>query len=379
MATRDRRSLSLAKVMDVARRHPLVMDAVALLVAVADVWLVIPSKATTYSVWLSGIACAAMLIRRRFPFIAVLITIPGYLAGWAALAAVIALGTLARRKLLGWQTMVGAALVFMAKYVLWPLPDFFAIGWREHILRVIYGIIFAAMPVAVGLLAHARQELSDRITELAASRERENRLHAEAIRGAERARLAREMHDVVSHQVTLIAMQAGALQVTRNPDESREVAQTIRDLSSRTLVELRELVGVLRSGSYDDAAQPGLEEVGELIREADVPIKLAVDTATEQLPPPVSRAAYRTIQEALTNVRKHASGAPATVRVHTEGDALTVEVHNGPSADHACTLPSGGHGLMGLRERAGLLGGTFHAGPTREGGFRVRARYPLAV
>ncbi|MGQ0838939.1 sensor histidine kinase [Actinokineospora sp.] len=352
-------------------------DVAAVLVAALDVWLVVPEGAPTYSIWLSWLAVPAMLLRRHVPFVAVLLTIPGFFAGWAQLAAMIALGTLAKRHLLGWRTIVGAVLVGLSRFVLWPWSEFLALTWRQHFLDVLYGVLVAGMPVAIGMLITVRQELSTRIRELARSREREKRLYAQTVRSAERAKLAREMHDVVSHQVTLIAMQAGALQVGAKDDESREAAETIRALSTRTLEELRELVGVLRSGGDDDT-QPGLDEIADLMRSSGFSVALAMDAAPELLPAPVSRAAYRTVQEALTNVRKHAAGSRTSVRVRADGETLLVEVRNERPRTRPPLLPSGGHGLLGLRERAGLLGGSFDAGPTAEGGFQVRARYPLA-
>ncbi|GLW94257.1 sensor histidine kinase [Actinokineospora globicatena] len=352
-------------------------DVVALVVAALDVWLGTEADVATYMVWLSWLAVPAMLLRRHLPFVAVLLTVPGFFAGWAQLAAMIALGALARRHLVSWKTAVGAGLVGLSRFMLWPWSDFVALTWRDHLRDVVYGVLVAGMPVAIGLLFAVRQELSTRIKELARSREREKRLHAATVRSAERAKLAREMHDVVSHQVTLIAMQAGAMQVDVRDQATRDAAETIRSLSTRTLEELRELVGVLRSGVDDDEAQPGVEDIGDLVEGTDV--RLVVDACPAELPGPVSRAAFRTVQEALTNVRKHAAGSRASVRVVAEPDALVVEISNDPpQRRHAGTLPSGGHGLLGLRERAGLLGGSLDAGPTAEGGFEVRARYPLA-
>jgi signal transduction histidine kinase len=355
-------------------------DVAALLLAILDVWLVIPEEAETYSIWLSAVAVAAMVMRRHVPFLAVLVTVPGYLTGWSQLAAMIALGSLAKKhRLLSWRMVVGCFLVFLCGYVRWPLSEFFSQSWQEHLLNVIWAVIAVGMPVAIGLLITARKELSERIRDLASSREREKKLLAETVRAAERAELAREMHDVVSHQVTLIAMQAGALQVSTDGDTA-EAARTIRELSTRTLEELRNLVGVLRSGDPQDG-QPGLDELDDLVRNfrGDA-VRVALDVKAElsRLPRPVSHAVYRTVQEALTNVRKHAAGARASVRVLAEQDTLVVEVRNGRAEARKPCLPSGGHGLIGLEERAGLLGGTFSAGPTSEGGFQVSATYPLA-
>jgi signal transduction histidine kinase len=352
-------------------------DVLALVIAVLDVWLVFPEKAQTYSVVLSTIACAAMLLRRKWPFLAVLVTVPGFLAGWAQLAAMIALGTLAKRRQLHYLTWIAFGLVFACRFILWPLEDFVAQSWREHVQFAIYGIVVAGMPMALGLLISVRQELSARIRQLAVARSRESKLQEETVRAAERARLAREMHDVVSHQVTLIAMQAGALQTSAPDEQTRQAADTIRELSTHTLEELRNLVGVLRSGPTEDESQPGIDELAALARDFDGQVTLAMEGVPEQLPPPVSQAAYRTVQEALTNVRKHAGGAGASVRVVGHQDSLLVEVSNDRPRKRSSGLPSGGHGLLGLRERTGLLGGTFHAGPTPEGGFRVEATYPI--
>ncbi len=353
------------------------VEAVVLLLVVLDVWLVVPPKAQPYSLYLSAAACLAVVVRRRFPFLAMLVAVPGFLAGWAQLASMITLGMLATRRQLSWQTWVGAALVFASRFVRWPLTEFAELSWREHVLDGIYGVLVAGMPIAIALLVGARAEVSAKLRELATSRDRERRFHADAVRAEERARLAREMHDVVSHQITLIAMQAGALQAQAKEGPALETAQVIRQLSTRTLEELRSLVSVLRSGAEDDGPRPGIGELDHLIRTSDVPVQLTVDHLPDTLPSKVSAAAYRTVQECLTNVHKHAPGATATIRIHATSGALDIEVENARACRTAEALPSGGHGLTGLAERARLLGGSFETSGTKDGGFRVRARYPL--
>lgn len=356
---------------------PLAIDATAIVLAVLDVWLVIPDKAPTYSIYLSGLACLALAARRWLPFVVVLGTVPGFLTGWSQLAAMIALGMLATRKQTHWQVWVGAALVWACRFIQWPLSDFATLSWREHVLDAIYGVLVAGMPIAIGLLIGARAQLSQKLGELAASRDREQKLHADAVRAEERARLAREMHDVVSHDITLIAMQAGVLAAGSDSQSAQDTAKVIRQLSTRTLEELRSLVGVLRSGLADDGPQPGLGELDQLVKDCEVPVQLTVDSLPEQLPAKVSAAAYRTVQECLTNVRKHAPGASATVRILGAGDELNIEVCNASPRETVTPLPSGGHGLTGLAERARLLGGSFETSPTPDGGFRVRASYPV--
>ncbi|MFC6094094.1 sensor histidine kinase [Saccharothrix lopnurensis] len=363
----------------VERYRQWAFDVAAVAIAALDVWLRVVPEAETYNYVLSAVAVVAVALRRRFPFLVVLVTAPGFLAGWAQLAAMIALGTLARRRLLSTQTFIGAGLVWFSRFFTWPPSEFVELDWKTHVHNAIYGCLVAGMPIAIGLLAHAREELSARIAELAVSRERERMLHAHAVRADERARLAREMHDVVSHQVSLIAMQAGALRMAAEDPNARRVAGTIRTLSTRTLDELRQLVSVLRTTNGNDSPQPRVEDLPQLVATAGFPISLAVHGEVASLPAPVSGAVYRTVQEALTNVRKHAAGAPTGVLVVVDRDELRAEIRNDPPhhRQETGTLPGGGHGLMGLRERAALLNGDFAAAPTEDGGYLVRVTFPV--
>ena len=367
----------------VRKHRTILIDVLAVALAVLDVILVVPPHATVVTAVLSGISCAALIFRRRFPFLATVAVIPGYIAGWAELAAMIALGTLAWRKGLRWQTILGAVGVWAGTFIIWPLSVFSGEDWHQHVLDGIYGCVFALGPMALGLLINVRRDLSARVDELAMSREREEMLMTAAVRADERAKLAREMHDLVSHQVSLIAMQAGALQVSTDDADARETAVTIRKLSVKTLDELRQLVGTLRTNGVDD--EIGLDTLAELVHESAVQADLSLNLGGRTPPGPVANAVYRTVQEALTNVRKHAAQAHTTVAVQADGDRLNVEVRNDAPPVPAVArggmimrpLPSGGHGLLGLRERAELLGGSFEAGPVGRGGFLVRASFPL--
>jgi signal transduction histidine kinase len=370
------------------RRHQaLLIDALAVLVASLDVAMAVPDNGVaTYSLVLSAVSVAALVFRRRFPFAATVVAMPGFLAGWSELGAMIALGTLAWKRGWNWRTFVAAAGVWACRFLIWspppgsPLHDFAQETWRQHVSDGIYACFVIAMPIAIGLLVTARYDLRARIIELAASRGREQRLQAIAIRADERARIAREMHDLVSHQVSLIAMQAGALQVTTPDETARQTAATIRGLSSRTLDELRHLVGALRTAT-DGADEPNLDTVVDMVRDSTMDVTLRMDLAGRTPPGPVAGAAYRTVQEALTNIGKHAAYAPATVLIEVSGGDLVVQVDNEPPTAPlnraTAELPSGGHGLLGLRERAALLGGDCYAGPTPSGGFTVRSRLPL--
>ncbi|HEX3789450.1 MAG TPA: histidine kinase [Pseudonocardiaceae bacterium] len=361
------------------------LDLVAVLVGGLDVAMGFRTDTPTFwlSLSLSMLSVAALLLRRRAPFATTLLAIPGFMFGWAELAPMIALGTLAWRRGRHWKTIVAAIGVGAGRFVIWPLSQFMAESWRDHIEDSIYACFVVGMPIAIGLLITARREAAERIKELAASREREQRLQSIAVRADERAKIAREMHDVVSHQVSLIAIQAGALQMASREESSREIATVIRSLSSRTLDELRTLVGALRTAT-DGADEPDLGTVLDLVRESTAPVTVDMDLQGHRPPGPVASAAYRTVQESLTNVRKHAAGAPTTVRIVIERGALDVQVRNDPPGLGTeqvgwtgTNLPSGGHGLLGLRERATLIGGSFEAGRTERGGFLVHASFPL--
>ncbi|MFI8895692.1 histidine kinase [Streptomyces paradoxus] len=243
-----------------------------------------------------------------------------------------------------------------------------------------YRLATAAAPVLLGQLVQTRRDLGRRIVEIEEAREHERLLHSQAILARERAQLAREMHDVVSHQVSLIAVQAGALQVAAKAQDFKEGARAIRSLSVDTLDELRHMVSPLRAsgGSATELTpQPTLADLHKLITTSGIETEL-----TGELPPdigtPAQRAVYRTVQEALTNVRKHAPGARASVRLWCESGFFGVTVTNTPPTRPSLPLPGSRQGLIGLTERAELLGGGFESGPTADGGFRVALRVPAS-
>ncbi|MEU8873166.1 histidine kinase [Streptomyces javensis] len=421
---------------------------VPVLLAVADALLV---NGVTFGLELnvSLVAAAALLVRRKLPALVFLVTLPGILIGYVWFAPMIALYTVARlrpdRRLLG----VSALLLAAAHFIPWPVSDFEPTAYRENTLTLIDACVTSVGPIALGLLVRTRGELAARIEDLTRSRRHADELIAERVLSTERARLAREMHDVVAHQVSLISLQAGAVQISAEDAKAREGARTIRELSVRTLDELRHMVGILRAAGGDHeelTPQPRLADLPRLIELSALDVSFETDSATQRPghSEAVERAAFRIVQEALTNVRKHAPGARVTVRVNdaqaegpeaadgpgatdgaeaTDGSGgdreavrgtareaapgaargaahktaagaahaadgtaqaaeetrgLRVEVRNGPPDASAVApgLPGGGHGLVGLRERAQLLGGTLEAGPTEEGGFVVRADFP---
>jgi signal transduction histidine kinase len=331
---------------------------------------------------LSGLSCAVLPLRHRWPRIVLLLTLPGLFAGYALVAVMAAVYAVALRHP-GWQAWAASALAALGYFVPWPPRDLADDSVRELMQAALWSGLLGAAPAAYGLLTRTRAELSERLRELASTRRRETALYAETVLARElakeRARIAREMHDIVSSQVTLIALQAQALRVA-DPTQTRSVAGTIYDLSSRTLEELRELVGALRLGGDDH--RPRLATLPDLVAASSPEVRLRLelpDPLPDAVPEPVEQAAYRTVQEGLTNMRKHAAGAAGEVTVALDGAALTVLVRNGPAPGPVtrAAVPGGGHGLAGLRERAALLGGTLRAGPTGDGGFEVRAAFPV--
>jgi signal transduction histidine kinase len=244
-----------------------------------------------------------------------------------------------------------------------------------------YSLATAAAPVLFGQLVQSQRDLARRLVEVEDAKEHERALHAQAVLAHERAQLAREMHDVVSHQVSLIAVQAGALQVAAKDAETKEAARTIRSLCVTTLDELRTMVTLLRASggrATELTPQPTLADLHKLVASSGTQAHL-----TGELPAtvgtPAQRTLYRTVQEALTNVRKHAPGATATVELWQDGEDVGVTVTNTPPTRPVLPLPGSQQGLVGLRERAEILHGSLEAGPTLEGGYRVRLRIPLTT
>jgi signal transduction histidine kinase len=201
----------------------------------------------------------------------------------------------------------------------------------------------------------------------------------------ERLRIARELHDVVAHSMSLIAVQAGvgAHLIHDNPAAAEKALEVIADTSREALAQTRSVIGLLRSGDDAQPSIPGLvalEPLVQGVRDTGLPVTLSIDGTVRDLPAAVDLAAYRIVQEALTNAVRHAPRRPVEVRLARAAGALRISVAD--SAGEAGAMPpattGGGYGLLGLRERAAALGGSLVAGPTASGGFRVSALLPVA-
>lgn len=321
-----------------------------------------------------------LLVRRRVPLTVFVVALGVVLYGQCGLMALGALFTLAeenRRRLLAAGAVAFAACTVMPQALLGAARP----PWWDAATAVSMAgcsLALAAAAVFLGRLIVARRELADRLVDLRQAQEHERELHAETVLARERAHLAREMHDVVSHQVSLIAVRAGALQVTADSRDTREAARVIRGLSAATLEELRHMVSVLRASGAPAGGlspQPSLDRLHELLAADDLDVSL-VGEIPDGVDGAVQRAVYRTVQEALTNVRKHAAGAAVVVGIREEGRWVEVTVTNTAPSAPALRLPGSRQGLAGLRERAELLGGRLTHARTPEGGYRLQARFP---
>lgn len=256
--------------------------------------------------------------------------------------------------------------------------------WDPSAMVIVVGLLRTAIGPILALYFQARRRLVLALTERAERAEREQHLLAEQARADERARLAGEMHDVVTHRVSLMVLQAGALRMTAVDQQTRQAAEELRHSGCQALDELRDLVGILRAPAVDDEppSTAGLAVLVAESAESGTPTELVSEGDPELASPVVGRTAYRIVREALTNVRKHAPGARTVVRMSYGPDRVRATIENGPAAAAADPVLAGsgsGAGLVGLRQRIELIDGTLRAGPAPDGGFRVEASLPAYV
>jgi signal transduction histidine kinase len=331
------------------------------------------------------IGCLLLWWRRRWPVgVALVLAAIGTFSDMGGAAVLIALFTVAVHRRLPTVLVVGAAnLVAFAVYcTVRPV-----VGVPPLVMAG-FGLVLTAAVVAWGMFVRARRQLVVSLRERAVRAEGEQLLRVEQARHLERTRIAREMHDVLAHRLSLLSMHAGALEF--RPDapaaEVARAAGVVRASARQALEDLREVIGVLRDGGDGDPStrpQPTLADLPALIEECRLAgVRVRAEYRVPELasaPAATGRNAYRVVQEGLTNVRKHAPGTVAAVVVSGgPGTGLTVEVRNPPPAggEHATTLPSAGTGLVGLLERVSLGGGHLEHGWTSDGEFRLRADLP---
>ncbi|MEV0094803.1 histidine kinase [Streptomyces sp. NPDC050738] len=365
------------------------------------------------------LAGVSLVLRRRWPIAVVLVSIAITPAQMGFLMGIVGLYTLAAsevpRRLTGVLTVMSLVGTFIVSSVRLrhgvgtdagdPGPAFVVL------VSLFVSLGLTAPPVLYGLYIGARRRLMESLRERADSLERELALladraeeRAEWARTEERTRIAREMHDVVAHRVSLMVVHAAAIQAVAPKDAAKasKNAALVGDMGRQALTELREMLGVLRSGETKKAPVavplaavgaaaaaaaaaaedgPCLDELETLVgqsRAAGMTVELVLEGDVRSYHALVEQTAYRVVQEALTNVHKHAAGAKTWVRLAYRGGEVAMQVENGPSdagvADAG--LPSGGNGLVGMKERVTALGGVFVSGVTDSGGFRVSCVLP---
>jgi signal transduction histidine kinase len=357
-----------------------VLGALFLSPALHDGAVPLPVTQIVVDVSCGALACGLLWWRRRWPLaVAVTCVVLGMFSISATPAGLLAIFSLAvlrpaRRALLIVALWVPAAVVFA---VYSPTTDPLSV--------VLVTAPFALTATAWGMFIRARRQLLLSLRERAFRAESDQRLHEDRARTAERSRIAREMHDVLGHRISLLALQAGALEVS--PDlpaaKIREVAELLGSTARQALEELRGVIGLLRTEPGPEAtavALPTLSDIHRLVEEtrlagATIDFEMRVEEVSSA-PSSLGRDAYRVVQEALTNIGKHATGAATRVRITgAPARGLQVSVRNLKPLRKktGATLPGSGSGLLGLQERVDLAGGTLLHGPDGTGGFVVDA------
>ena len=256
--------------------------------------------------------------------------------------------------------------------------------WDPSAMVITVGVLRTMVGPLLALYFGARYAMMQALTERAERAERERYLLAEQARADERVRLAGEMHDVVTHRVSLMVLQAGALGITATDEATRRAAEELRAAGCQALEELRDLVGILRTAPDGDQ-MPAISGLPTLIAESTAvgtPAELVQDGDPALASPVVARTAYRIVREALTNVRKHAPGAQVLVKVSYDESQVRLSVRNAPVAGRpgsGLAATGSGLGIASLRQRIELVHGTLRAGPDPDGGFRLEATLPAYV
>jgi signal transduction histidine kinase len=385
------------------KAHPMVGDSLlAGLLACIDLLIFVAQAATENPAaepppWYVTIpiivsVVAPLVFRRRYPVIAayatLLLGIPHsalQLGVASLLSSCIALYTL-----VAYVGRKPAVLYAVVNVVLTAVQTTFLDddSLQKWIISLTLAVLALAFCWALGEFVGARRayqaEVEQRLSLLEVERDHQARMAV----AAERARIARELHDVVAHAVSVIVVQAdgAAYAVRSQPELAERAVQTISATGREALTELRRLLGVLRSeeAAGELTPQPGtqsLSELAERVRAVGLPVRLEIAGDVDDLPAGVGLGIYRIVQEALTNSLKHAGpGTKAVVRVERDGDEVSLDIRDdGRQAAHSLVGVSGGNGLIGMRERALVFGGSLDAGPRPDGGWQVRARLPLAT
>lgn len=316
--------------------------------------------------------------RRRWPLVVLVMVFLGaiisreapYAEITSAAIAAYSVGAHEKRRGLGVLVLLAISILVVANFggQLPPLPDF-------------VGPFAVTLPLwLIGNAMRQGRGRQEALAERARRLEREQELTLKAAQAEERARIARELHDVVAHSVSVMVVQAGAARqvMDKNPEGSADALRAVEDTGREAMRELRGILGVLGEGEAEPGPQPDLRQVGSLIdavKKAGLPVGLEVSGTVRPLPAVVELTAYRVIQEALTNAVKHSSLAPTRVAIEYRPDELKLEVLCDGTLSRQ--VNGAGRGLAGMRERVALVGGRIELGPGVERGYNVRAWLPL--
>ncbi|EKX68639.1 sensor histidine kinase [Streptomyces ipomoeae] len=396
----------MQRLYDFLRRHPTWVDgfwALVLLGMSLVVGSVDPDYASDLNeaavVTITSLLCLVIALRRRMPEkMLVLATVAGVAqlvldvprmpADFAMLVIIYTVAANGAR----WASrfaLVGALCASSLAQMRWSEDRAGTVG--NVALAVVLTVPFVLAWV-LGDSLRTRRAYFAQLEERAARLEREREAQAKVAVAAERARIARELHDVVAHNVSVMVVQAdgAAYVLDAAPDQAKKALETISSTGRQALAEMRRLLGVLRTGEHQEGGeyvpQPDVEQIDDLVeqcRTAGLPVDFKVEGTPRPLPSGVELTAYRIVQEALTNTRKHGGpNAGASVRLVYFDDGLGLLVEDdGKGAPHELYEEGGadgrGHGLIGMRERVGMVGGTLDAGPRPGGGFRISALLPL--
>ena len=344
-----------------------------------------PLWATVPSVLLFGLP---LLVRLRLPWTALLVVFGTMVGLWFAGA-----------DQYDYLASVASALVVMGSFAavvdraqavagLVLASALLTVSALQGLSGILWGVGLLVGAWAAGRMIRARRLLIEELARTTEALQESREAHARDAVVAERARIARELHDVIAHSVGVMVVQAGAAEqmIPIAPGRAAEAVRSVQDCGRAALTDLRRLLGVLRRDEDEHAdpdrePQPGLDGVPDLLRRlADAGLRVSVTHTGEPraLPAGLDLAAFRIVQEGLTNVLKHAGPTRATLALDWTGEGVAIEIHNParpPRSRRAAPAP-GGHGLVGMRERARMYGGSVDAGPAGDGGFAVRVRLP---
>lgn len=373
-------------------RRNLVVDSLAVLIALAGGAMV---SATTdlhgmpwaaIGVALGTLSCLILWWRRRWPVQIALVLVPfGALIPMSGFATAVAVFTVVVHRPA--RVMAPIVALHTAAVIVYTLlyPD----ANTGTVASIVFGVLIMVILVGWGMWVRARREVMASLRERADRAEAEQQLQAERARMAERERIAREMHDVLAHRLSLLSLHAGALEFRPDapPEDVAKAAAVIRENAHTGLEELRAVIGALRESPEagdPEPPQPTLADLPRLVEESRAAgMTVALEEAVGDLtaaPGDLGRHAYRIAQEGLTNARKHAPRCAVGLRVAgAPGEGLTVELRNPlPVGVPAAPLPGAGAGIAGLSERVAMAGGRLEHGPTVEGDYRLSAWLPWA-